>query len=397
MSQRRFLAYTNTMRYHVFPLISFLAVLLFAAAPSGATKYNLEKIDPLPELPAIPAEEFEAQTKLVTHTPYKDPELAYSIRVPEDWEVKLDNGEKDAERDLLTLPGMVASYISPPENLARSEISLEVQELGYEISARNWFLEFILSHGLSLMGLTETDSRHIEAVYVRVINDETKIVRAKVIINGSHILVFRYALPIENFNASKVLQANVLDSITLENPVQRDIEARDTHSFLDQVYLSYPQSWTLKAPRTYSLEKIQALLYNDLENDGVYEGQMRVRVVSRILETKLSEELAKFREGLNIPGYTAGDVIEKLPIGKPPHKLYADAQLYRLNATQTSYIDYELGLLVMADREFYYFVSLITPSRTEDFGSWARNIEGLRAVANGFRTVDDLEDEDVNN
>src|SRR5690606_25253979 len=143
-----------------------------------------------------PKEQFEAATKAIREeTPYNDPRLSYELRLPKGWTdnvqappVGIESGAKLLSDSVLVTLGRNTAQ---PKNFERSYITIEAQELGYEISAQNWFVNFMLGNGFSLSALSERSPREIEALYVQVIEDATYMVRVRVLINGPRLLLVR--------------------------------------------------------------------------------------------------------------------------------------------------------------------------------------------------------------
>ncbi len=341
--------------------------------------------------------DFEAKTKkVVENDPYNEPKISYTMRLPKDW---TDNAQKapisgTPGQSLLSgrVLGIMGRYIAAPKNLLRSYVIVEAQTLTYEISAQNWFVNFILGNGFSLTALTEKTSREVEALYVQVVKDQTYVVRARVILNGSSLIIVRYYLPQENYEAEKAQQEQVITSFRLLLPTNEKIEKQGTYGFLDQSFFNYPESWTLKEKSILSVERMSALLYQARqENEGkkkrfVLEGHIRIHVVSRLLNTTMQQEIENFRNNLKIPNYSVGKLIEEITYDYDPTIKTGKAQVYTLVPNDTVNMQsYEFIVTIMEGEDYYYITSMITPSRQEDFYTWAQNMEAAKIINESMR------------
>ena len=374
----------------------FLTCLLVWSASAQAQELgiDLKKIPKPAEQKLLPEAEFIKQTKKVVDAePYNEPNIGYSLRLPKSW---TDNTQvapivSSVGKSMLsdTVLGIAGKYISAPRNLYRSYITVEAQTLTYEVSAQNWFVNFTLNNGFSLTALEERGSREVEALYVQVIKDQTYVVRSRVIMNASSLIVVRYYLPQENYEIERAQQEQVMDSFTLLQPTNERIEKQAQYGFLDQSYFNYPESWTLKEKNILSVERMNALLYQATRAKGtlvVLDGHIKILVISRLLGTTLPQEIAKFREELKIPKYKVGDMIENVKYDHDPSIKSSSAQIYRLVPDDpVNMKEYEFLVTVMTGDDYYYITSMITPSRQEDFYTWAQNMEAAKIINESMR------------
>ncbi len=376
--------------------------VLAVAAPASAAGIDLKKIPKLVERELTP--EFTNTTKLVREdSPYKDETLTYELRLPEGW---TDNVQQppvsvDTGKTLLsnTILGILGRYIGAPKNFQRSTVTIEALSLDYEISAQNWFVDFIVRNGFSMSALSERSLREVEALYVNVEKEDTFIVRARVLINGPRLVMIRHSVPQDNYEEEKVQQGQIIGSFRLVNDKNEPIERRIEHGFLDQSYFSYPASWKLKERSVLTIERMMALLYQEsMEGEGSrIDGHIRVNVVSRLLKTTLAQEIEKFNKETKIPGYKVGGVIEGIPYKYNKSIALGKAEAYALVPDDPVRMkDYEFIVSIMQGQDYYYIVSLITPSRKQDFYMWAKNMEAFKIVAETMRRNNALPEIDQN-
>lgn len=373
-------------------LIAFLLVPVSSAmAEPGIDIASIPKLKPYAYGPEA---EFEAKTDLIRgDKPYSDDYLSYQLRLPKGWAETKHGAVGDVGSTELSdvVLSIVGRYVAPPKNLLRSYVVIEGQSLAHEISAQNWFVNFILKNGFSLGAMDVKSPREVEALYVQVDGDESYVVRARLLINGPRLIMIRYYLPQDNYDEEKVDQARIIQSFKLTKLKNEDIEKQVVYGFLDQSFFNYPSSWTLKAKDILSIERMNALLYQE-SVDGkvsVLEGHIRINVISKLLKTTMDEEISAFRKSINVKGYTLGPVIETLKYKYNPDIKKGQAQAYRLIASDpVNMKSYEYLASIMEGDDYYYITSMITPSRGEDFYTWAQNIEAFRIINESMRRTD---------
>jgi len=178
----------------IFLKLSFLAVLaaflgLSSVALADIERFNVDDIKKLEAIDFLPVEEFDAKTQKIIKNPYDDPDLNYEVNVPNEWlenssKLNVNSQEGSLNEDVLT---EIYRYVGLPHHeYSRSYLSVSAINLPYEIGVKNWFINYLLINGLSLEQLTVKNKRELEALYVEVKKDETYVVRARVLINGSN-------------------------------------------------------------------------------------------------------------------------------------------------------------------------------------------------------------------
>lgn len=384
----------DRQRSAVIRFLLIVAGLALLSAPAlAAIGVNVTDIPKLKEYEFPPQADFEKATRPVRQdNPYDDPYLSYEFRLPNDWENNVQavpivdgEGQRFLSNSVLSIVG---KYISKPKNLQRSTLTVEAQEVTYEISAKNWFINFIINNGYSLSGLTEISTQELEAMYVALQDDETFVVRVRVLINGSRLIVVRYYLPQDNYEEDKILQAQIIKSFRLTKETKERVEKQETYGFLDQSYFNYPVSWKLKEKSILSIERMSALLTQETIEDkrSVLEGHIKINVISRLLKTTLAREIETFRNDLKIPRYKIGDLIETVDYKYDPSIKIGKAQIYKLVPDdKVNMQPYEFLVTVMQGDDYYYITSLITLAREQDFYIWARNMEAVRIVNESMR------------
>ena len=372
-------------------LLCFI-VLAIAVQPNTATAVglNLKNIKPLSPVQFLPLEEFKKNTRVIKDTPYGDDFLSFRVRMPTDWQgsVELASKKEDAGELSKRILGPLARYQSPPKRHLRSFFTLEALNLTYEIGARNWFINYVLTNGLTLEQVGVENKRQVEAIYVEVRGDITYIVRVKVILNGPRMVVARYFVPQELYEEEYVQQAQVIDSFTLTNREEVGVEKLDIYGFLDQSFFDYPVSWTLSAPHITSIDRMKAMLYHSTVKDKL-DGQINVYLTNKMTDTTRAKEIALYRDKFQIENYALGGFIESPNIEYHKDMSFGTTQVYEMTPQVANMFDYELWVSVLEGAEYFYIISLLTPARQEEFYTWARNVEAYKLVVKGMRRNDD--------
>lgn len=353
---------------------------------------NLKEIKPLTEVDYIPDEEFNSTTNLVTETPYSDEFLSYALRLPKDWSDNEEPPQKLVEKSLSQqVLGSVAKYRSPPRQYLRSFFSVDVMELTYEIGARNWFINYVLSNGMTLEQVGTESKDQVEAIYIEVKGDITYVVRIKAIKNGPRMVFARYYLPQELYSEERVQQGQVVRSFELTNRQPIGVEQLKLHGFLDQAFFNFPSSWILNAPMVRSIGRMRAMVFHS-RVQGKLDGQINLYLTNKTDAKSRSEALKLYTDKFTIENYELGKFIEDTPMQYHKDMSFGATQVYAMNSEVINMIDYELWVSVMESEDYFYVISLLTPARTEEYYTWARNEAAYRIVIKNIRQEDDTVD-----
>ena len=362
-------------------IVSLMALFFIMMGGLNAQAIKLEDLKPLTEVEPIPLKEFENLTKTVKEMPYDDNFLEYQIDLPKDFKPSTSklNVYQSAENVSQRVLGVVSRHAGPPIGYVRSSFVLEALELTYEISARNWFINYIISNGLSLEQVGQGTDNSIEAIYIEVEDDVTYIVRIKAVKNGPRMVMARYYLPQELYKQDRVLQAQVIDSFELMNTETTTVENRKLYGFLDQSYIKYLASWELDAPYIRSIDRMHARVFRNVKGDRL-DGQIDVYLSKKDGKKTRSEEIKTYREKLIFKGYDLNGFIEKANFKYHRDMRFGITEVYSLKSQNQQFLDYEVWFTFLENKDYYYFVVMYTPERKVSFAPWARNIEAYKVL-----------------
>ena len=368
--------------------VLLLTVLtLYAIIPTAQAQKILQDFKkPLPTLQLLPLPDFEAATKSYHEVPMGDKSLAYKVRIPSDWESVGDMSLSSYSLNSKIL-GEVSKFFSPPRlEAARSFFSMQAMRLEYQLTAEQWLLQYLLTSGYNIQGLESNGENSVEALYVLIEHDVSYIVRAKAQTNGKRIILAQYYLPVELWDAEKVMQAQVVASFDLENPEDEFVENMLEYHFLDIAEVKYPETWQLRAPPLRSIDVMSVELLNAAGEEGAkgkltLNGKMEIKLVSMFSAESLNAEKEKMKAELESTGLSMGTLIEKKEDFKfNPAFTDTVVEAYDAIDSGNNLVSYELWFTMMQSGDYYYFITLLTPARDEDFFIWSRNTQTYKVV-----------------
>ena len=256
------------------------------------------------------------------------------------------------------------------------------------MTAEQWMVQHILASGYNLQGLEVYDEKRAEALYVYVYNSVSYVSRAVAVRNGKYVMFAEFVVPAERIAEEKSLQAQTIKTFETLNVVEEFVEEMESYQFLDIAEFKYPNSLAIKTPpiKTIDRMEVQLLRLGEVLDEYGYkqkklEGEINIQLVSIYAAETLEEEIEKFREDLSKKGLTMGEVIETRDDFLLGEKYdFVDTKVYRATDQKSQVIDYELWLSIISMGEYYFFVSLFTPARDQDYFLWARNSETYNLV-----------------
>lgn len=377
--------------YRIWSLLVIACAVMAAPQAALAGKINMKNIEALKVPEFMPSDQFNAATLLFKNAPNNDEKLAYEVRLPKGWVKEKSTGVNDT--DTATLSKSVIQrldrYVSPAQKHRRSFLTVESQELTYEIGARNWFLNYMETTGYTLEAISAPDpeNREVEGAYVALERDITYAVRVKTFINGPRVIIVKYFVPVELFQDQRVIQAQSIASFRLTAQKVDQIEERRTHGFLDQAYFDFPISWTLTAQKVVNVERMRAMIYVPGPG-GKLTGQINMYLTSRYIDTTLAKEVAQYRDKFALPNYTIGKKIDGMTLPAHDNMETSKTEIYALTPQKEFMMAYELWVTLMQSEGYYYIVTMTTPAREAEFYQWARNVRAYEIVTKTARQFD---------
>ncbi|MBU0859879.1 MAG: hypothetical protein KJ667_08070 [Alphaproteobacteria bacterium] len=373
------------MRYILTFVLAFL--LSGAAVQAQVIDQNIIKVVPhyLDEMSDV---DFLARTQPLKETPMGDRFLSYEVRLPLGW-AKAEDSDREVSSSKSGLSsrllGNVTRFYGPTRIDAVDIFQIEAMTLDYELSVRNWFLNYVFTRGYTLQGMEEIGEQAIEAQYVTLIKDTAYVFRVRAYANGPRVLVISYAVPEQHWERERGIQERVIRSFRFLSPEKILAEHVRTYPFLDLLRFDYPSSWRLIAPNIYSIEGMDAKVVSTADKKTV-AGEIDVRVISTELDTSLADEVKYLKEDIQERGLKVGKMIE---VGEGykfhDHILYDRVEIYEAKDESRKIQDHELWLAVMVEDRYFYIITMLTPGRASDFYTWAKNSEAFEIVTESMR------------
>jgi hypothetical protein len=341
---------------------------------------------PMPPIEKLPEVEFTKTTKLYDEIPFNDKALAFRVRIPTGWTKNTDIGMSNFSISENVFGEVARFYGEPRVEGERSRFTINALELEYQLTAEQWFLQYLLSNGYTLQGIKTYNENRVEALYVLLEHDISYIVRAVAVLNGKRMVLAQYFLPIEFWDVEKKMQNSVVSSFVLTDAEKGFVENMKIYQFLDVAEMKYPESWELRAQPLRSIDQMGVQLFNfatplEDEKTTTLDGKIDVRLVSSFDSESLEAEIEVFKQEIKEKGLVLGDIIEtEMNYEFSPELDFAKVEVYRATDDKDALVNYELWLAIMSAGDYYYFITLLTPSRGDDFYVWSRNTQTFKLI-----------------
>jgi hypothetical protein len=379
--------YSGRMTYLKSFFLSFIVVALLSPLPAKAQDIlaQFEKELPIYTEEFVSQEQFEAETNLFEEMPFKDKNLGYSLRLPRSWTKSEQTGLSTYSVGNKIL-GEIAQYNSEARLEERSRISIQVLTLDRQMSALNWFMQYAINKGLALEGVKEFSYSRVEALHVEIKKDISYAVRTISWITGNRLVFVEFHTPFDVWGQERALQSQIMADFKLTSPAAPDIEELKDFYFLDIAQFQYPKSWELNSPKLRSIDEMGAQLINN-SDIGDLDGKIDVKLISAYSDFSLEEAIEQTKEDLKKSGLEINDLMAKKDDDfKFDSKMkFGVVDVYNALSYAPYVIKYELWMAIMADDQYFYFVTLLTPSRKDDFFVWSQNVEAFKLVVANTR------------
>jgi len=333
----------------------------------------------------LPQKEFLAQTMLFQGGSGEAGGLAYKIPVPKSWK-KDDAVGGEGGRTEGKIMKDVARWNGPYSDAGRSWVEMKTGALEYDMTARDWLIRHMFDNGYGFQGMTVKNEKEAEALYVYVKEDETFVVRAKILLNSNEALFAAYYVPSESWEAEKSLQAQVMAGLALTTKPLGYEDKMFQYDLQGVATISYPITWALaeaEGKRNLALFNYGQVL---LDGQKKLDGKMLIDTMSVTSTSSLDHEIVSHKKAFEAEGMTLGDLVEA-PEGfvLNPAFDFAKTEVYQASDVNNKVIAYEYWLTVVSINNAYVFVSLLTPSRDSDYVLWAQNKAQYKAVINQLK------------
>lgn len=372
----------------------FLSVSVIPFVAKGASEFDRFKKE-MPKLELMEEKDFFGITRPVKGQPYGDPALAYTMRIPDGWTKADDIGSSNfiLSKNLFI---DIASYYGSPTIHGRSRVDVQALEFESNITAEQWYINFVVDGGYTLEGMKTHHQDKIESLMIVSEKGYTYYVRTLALINGTKIITVKYYIPSKFIKEKAGLQEQVLSTFKLLENVPRVESKTKKYRFLDIAELDYPEQWTAVAAPMRSIDVLDVNFINYASKGAkgkaglaATNGRLFVSVISSVTSPSLIEELSVFKKKIEALGVHIGEKIDLAGVKFTYSDLmeFHITEAYNGLGSSESVIGYEFWFTVMVSGNYYYLIMLVTPSRDEYFKIWAENTQNYQAIIRKFRPL----------
>lgn len=372
----------------LFILFSILSVAIVISSDAMANKEIQGFEKPMPEIESLDMAKFEQESTLYKKRPYQQDELAYKINIPKNWEQGEEKSSSNFQmNEKLFLELNV--YYSKARMGGRSKITIQAINMKYDLTAEQWYIKYILESGYTMEGFVIHSEKKVESLMIVMQDDIAYGLRTLAQINGKRMILVQYYLPLAYWEQEMAIQEAVIKSFELGKIVVAEIGSSLKFQFLDVAEVYYPSTWKVVSKPFRSVERMSVKLLNMKENTETEqitsyssaEGKVDVYLVSKAISSSLIDEIGAFRRKIEGTGLLVGDKINHdLNYIYDENITFAITEVYEGIDSNTDFLDYELWFSVMVGGNYFYFVTLLTPSASENYISWARNTQGYKKI-----------------
>lgn len=387
----------NTKHFIMLVLLTFLSVTFLAnslRAQEAESDLNISDVStryvkPFPEIPVMPDAEFEELTKDVNFVPYGDMSLAYEMRLPKDWDTENQRVESSFSMDSKLFTEL-NNFIGPADVEGRSSVVVRGIDLDFDLTAKQWFLKYLLESGNLTEAMVVHSDTRVEALMVKMDGDQTFAVRTVVVINGGKVIYLEYSIPASSFSDGASLQARVVQSFKLQRIMPQKEFPTDIFSFLDIGEFKYPTGWVVVSRAFKNLDFMNAKVLNvtsdDEEAKKTPNGAIDISLVMNSSAQNVFNQINDYKKMLQSSGILLGDKITNIEdLQYDSRAKLALTEVYKGINSNSEKSNYELWFTILSVGNYYVFITLLTPSRGENYIAWAYNTQGYRRLVTSFK------------
>ncbi|MAF97544.1 MAG: hypothetical protein CMH26_02800 [Micavibrio sp.] len=346
---------------------------------------------PMPKMEGEDYDTFVKNSKFEEEYPVGSRDLSYEVRLPQDWE----KAEGVSMSSLVVDDNILSTinkYWGPVSTGTRHYMTVQVVGLKVQMTAKDWFVRYILDNQYTVQGVDVIDDRDAEALYIFVQDNVSYVTRSRVIISGKKVIFVQHYLPIEEWHDNKVAQAHMLKSFQLKYPSEEVVEELLAAQMLDIAEFKYPETWELKPGAMRSVDRVKSQLLNvDKSPTGqrILDGQIDLQLVSVFATEGIEEELDNIQDDLVKRGlFIQEEMDDHTQYMFDGTDLVGTTYVYQLADKNMSIKAYEYWITIMAYGDYFYFMTLTTPSRETDFFKWSRNVQTYQTVSRYFKNIE---------
>lgn len=428
----------------------FLSILFMAFGLITQPAYAFMTLKDIPPLKYdLTQDESQLKSLMEQHeeTPMGNKDLAMSFSLPKNW-VRYD---MEADKDILSgvssemqgnqgktiglasnirgfrdysiagnqdgdIFNMLVKYTTPARLERPSEFRVRSIELDSLVSLENWFIEFLLQMGFTAEGAEKKSDNRLEAQYTIFENGEPYSVRGVLMRTGSRIILAEYLVHQENIEKDRDFQILAMRDFKLNQINEATPVQLNNYNFVDIAKFSYPKNWILYSSGIRTIDRMEASIINlkgvvNPDQKAItamqLNGRVDIMIISKYADSTPQKEVASIGKKLRKGGLTFGKIIKGNELPKL-HSAISNKQLLvyhiivpsedamKINQfsgdqnRRLGLVDYEYWLAVLQTQSRYYYVSLLTVGRGEDFRAWSENVETYNSLLSSISPINDV-------
>ncbi len=322
-----------------------------------------------------------------------DKGVSFTIYVPKGWEQSETVYKESFENRGRNVLAEIARFYGPPIVDKRSFITISTVSPSRDVTAPHWLLNHIITNGYLLVGYRPLEEDVAEALYAGVHRDTSFIVRSKIQRDGERLVLVQYWVPDSFWEREKTLQAAAVRSFEIRDPRPYTAFAQlDSYRYLDYMLFSYPPGWKFGKAYIESPDQFGTNIVN-MASSIAGAGWVSANIVSRdpTKPADLPEEMKLIDKIVADNDFKVRDMIEEVTtFDLHPFFSYGRVEAFYASPNKDPSVEYEVWVAFSQSLEFYSFFILFTPSRNEDFLSWAVNTRVLEHMVETQKPVADI-------
>jgi hypothetical protein len=355
----------------------------------------------LPSGDALAPEFIQNETRITQEIPTGDRELAFQIRLPNDWRMsEFGNYGTIPGQETYAVLTNIARYFGPAIVDARPYLRVEVERMKRYLPADLWAHVYMTKRGIAPQAVQKDNEKDMQALYVEMNEDMRSFaVRSRFIIHGDTMMVISFGVPISSYKDFKDLMGLTLNSVNLPTPIDRPIEEIKEEKLLNVLSFNYygaswiPRNHFLESTLRPSLElhnpqegynpkndKLQGLvLVNAWRKTGQFSPERAMKSIEErlaVMHTTLKKPPESKKDLPLFGNFTFAKQYEYLG----QINAYTQRDKYDIIQSEESKAWRSIVITVLDNGYYQVYLTLVTPSREVDYIPWAQNMLGYELL-----------------
>lgn len=383
----------NRFFVFVFLSISFFSFTLASANAEEDLLMRFKK--PMPkEIKKMDEKEFLAKTSVFEQRPFGNDDFAFSVRLPKEWQKEAEKASSNFQISE-KLTSKIAIFYGKPTITGQERLEIKAQRLSFDMRAEEWFLQHLMTTGNTTEGYIYHDKTRVEALMLVMEEDISYVLRTVAQINGEYVFLLEYYIPVDMWDQYAGQQERVVQSFKMLNPVVRSVVKTEQYQILDLCRVDFPAYWEEKPDSLTNVERLGVKFFSYValsEKDKrkvkpKINGKIEVLLIASWSTPSLIEEIEQYKKQSESNNLLIGKKIENIDdIIYNKNVTYGVTEAYKIISNDNSK-NYEYWITVLIAGNYYYIVSLTSPSREDDYKTWVKNTQSYRILIKNIAPI----------